>query len=184
MPQNLFQQPANGEPYLSGTEWEYEDAMNSPRKPPPVVLVYRRPEEPKIGLRDPQKKEKEEQFERVEAFFTQLRNADGSLKGGVNDYETPKEFKELLRQHLEDILFRRLQHFLPVGKAKPTTATVPPEYLAWLEHDCADVSLLGQDIQKSHSFTLSHVYVPALTRTVLPLEKVAGRKGPKYWKRN
>jgi hypothetical protein len=29
--------------------------------------VYRRTEEPKIGLRDPQKKEKEEQFERVEA---------------------------------------------------------------------------------------------------------------------
>ena len=76
----------NGEPYLSGTEWEYEDAVNSPREPRPEVLVYRRTEEPKIGLRDPQKKEKEEQFERVEAFFAQFRNADGSLKGGVNEY--------------------------------------------------------------------------------------------------
>ena len=168
----------NGEPYLSGTEWEYEDAVNSPRDPRPKVLVYRRTEEPKIGLRDPQKKEKEEQFERVEAFFTQFRNADGSLKSGVNDYETPKEFKDLLRQHLEDILFRRLQPFLPVGKAKPTTATLPSEYLAWLEHDCADVSLLGQDIQKSHAFTLSHVYVPALTRPAseLPSEKKSRRE--------
>ena len=33
--------------------------MNSEREPRPQVLVYRRTEEPKIGLRDPKKKEKE-----------------------------------------------------------------------------------------------------------------------------
>ena len=58
LPDNL--RKANGEPYLSGTEWEYEDAVNSAQEPRPEVLVYRRTEEPKIGLRDPQKKEKEE----------------------------------------------------------------------------------------------------------------------------
>jgi hypothetical protein len=72
------------------------------------VLVYRRSEEPKIGLRDPQKKEKEEQFERVEAFFAQFRNADGSLKGGGNVYATPHEFKTLLSQHLQEVVWRRL----------------------------------------------------------------------------
>lgn len=41
---------------------------------------------------------------------------------------------------------------------------VPPEYLAWLNRRCAAVELLGQDVQKSHAITLSHVYVPALTR--------------------
>ncbi len=93
LPDNM--RKPNGEPYLSGTEWEYEDAVNSPNQPPPAVLVYRRTEEPKIGLRDPQKKEKEEQFERVEAFFARLR----SLKRGVNEYATPGDFKGLLRQH-------------------------------------------------------------------------------------
>ena len=34
----------NGEPYLSGTEWEYEDAVNSPAQPRTEVLVYRRTE--------------------------------------------------------------------------------------------------------------------------------------------
>src|SRR5512132_2998668 len=58
----------NGEPYLSGTEWEYEDPVNS-RQSRPDVLLYRRTAEPLISLRDPKKKEKEEQFERVEAFF-------------------------------------------------------------------------------------------------------------------
>ena len=41
----------NGESYLSGTEWEYEDAVSSPQQPRPQVLVYRRTEKPKVDLR-------------------------------------------------------------------------------------------------------------------------------------
>jgi hypothetical protein len=36
----------DGERYLSGTEWEYLDAVNSRWEPKPAVLVYRRTEEP------------------------------------------------------------------------------------------------------------------------------------------
>src|SRR5512135_972638 len=93
----------NGELYLSGTEWEYEDAIHSLQQPRPEVLVYRRTEEPKIGLRDPKRREKEEQFERVEAFFARFGNDDGSLKGGINEYATPSEFKTLLSQHLQAV---------------------------------------------------------------------------------
>ena len=165
-----------GEPYLSGTEWEYEDAVNSPQQPRPDVLIYRRTEEPKIGLRDPQKKEKEEQFERVDVFFEQFRNPDGSLKGGVNEYATPSDFRGLLGQHLDEILCRRLQPFAAIREAQSPVATIPSEYLAWLKRTCADVSLLGQDVQKSHSFTLNHVYVPALTRPrSKPLAQRTGR---------
>ena len=39
-----------GEPYLSGTEWEYLDTINSPLEPKPAVLVYRRTERPKVEL--------------------------------------------------------------------------------------------------------------------------------------
>lgn len=42
----------DGEPYFSGTEWEYVDAANSQRQPRPVVLVYRRTEKPKVDLDD------------------------------------------------------------------------------------------------------------------------------------
>jgi len=71
----------DGAPYLSGTEWEYLDAVNSTREPKPEVLVYRRTEEPIISIRDPNRKEKEEQFERVEEFFARFGNTDGSLVG-------------------------------------------------------------------------------------------------------
>src|SRR5512134_2040696 len=38
---------ANGEPYLSGTEWEYEDACKGQAE----IFIYRRTEEPKVGLK-------------------------------------------------------------------------------------------------------------------------------------
>jgi hypothetical protein len=50
----------------------------------------------------------------------------------------------------------------------PPEATTPPEippaYLDWVWRTHAGVDLLGQDIRQGHHITLSHVYVPALTR--------------------
>jgi formylglycine-generating enzyme required for sulfatase activity len=156
----------NGEPYFSGTEWEYEDAVRSPRQPGPEVFVYRRTETPKVALDDPKLADKLAQFQRVETFFAQFRNADGSLKGGINEYATPSEFKTLLSQHLQEVVWRRLVPSRDDGEAQPVVATIPSEYLAWLQRACSDISLLGQDNHMGQAFTLNHVYVPALTRSV------------------
>ena len=54
----------DGGRYLSGTEWEYEDALQGFKtRGSPEVWLYRRNEEPKIGLKDPEKAEKIEQWE-------------------------------------------------------------------------------------------------------------------------
>ena len=98
-----------GEPYLSGTEWEYEDACNA--RPQPEILVYRRTEEPKIGLADPKWEEKREQYARVERFFERFRNPDGLLGGGYEKYATPAEFAEKLEGNLRSLLARRLADF-------------------------------------------------------------------------
>jgi hypothetical protein len=150
---------ANGDPYRSGTEWEFEDAINAP-EPKPAVLVYRRSEEPKIGLRDPKKKEKEEQFERVEAFFAEL----AAKKRGVNEYETPEAFAALLRKHLEDYLVRRLRTAQENDGKPPVESGVeiPSVYLDWLRRTLPRVDLLGA--QQGRSVTLDSVYVPAVTR--------------------
>jgi hypothetical protein len=167
----------DGERYLSGTEWEYLDAVKSTWVPKPDVLVYRRTEEPMISIRDPNKKEKEEQFERVEAFFAQFRNTDGSLVGGVNEYEAPDAFKALLRQNLDELLHRRLPTTPPNGKLRQTEATVPEAYFDWLRRECADVSLLGQERQQGQALTLSHVFVPALTAPPAELDMpTAGKR--------
>lgn len=58
----------------------------------------------------------------------------------------------------------------PKGKRdQPLAAVIPPAYLEWLRRTCADVSLLGQDIQKGQAITLSQVYVPALLSGRVPL---------------
>ena len=173
----------NGEPYLSGTEWEYEDAVNSPRQPQPEVLVYRRTEEPKIGLRDPQKKEKEEQFERVEAFFARFRNADGSLKGGVNEYATPSEFKVAAAPAPGGDSVSAPASLPPRDEPPPIEPTIPAEYLDWLRRTTVPTSACSaRSASKSHALTLSHVYVPALTappaRTAGPRSE-AGKSGAK-----
>jgi hypothetical protein len=155
----------NGEPYLSGTEWEYEDAVNAPEDSRPDILVYRRTEKPKVELDDPDLTDKQEQFRRVEAFFARFRNPDGSIKGGVNFYATPAEFGALLSQHLHDLLWRRLGPPPADAEAeRPAGTEIPAEYVAWLRRTCADVSLLGQETQTSRAITLNHVYVPALTQ--------------------
>ncbi|HET6520495.1 MAG TPA: hypothetical protein VFG47_11865, partial [Geminicoccaceae bacterium] len=87
----------NGEPYLSGTEWEVEDAFNSDREPKPDVLVYRRTEDPPVKLNDPELDEKREQYARVDQFFQRFRNPDGSARGSITKYATPTEFAERLK---------------------------------------------------------------------------------------
>ena len=149
----------DGTRYLSGTEWEYEDAVNSPRQPRPEVLLFRRTEEPKIGLRDPQKKEKEEQFELVEAFFAQFRNPDGSIKAGVNDYATAAQFEALLSKDLHELLGRRLE-------SQPESGEQPPpadfrKYLQdlWEETAYIDIRGLFTGRPEAQRFPIEDLYI-------------------------
>lgn len=153
----------DGERYLSGTEWEYLDAINSTWDQKPAVLVYRRTQTPQVGLDDDDYADKLAQYKLVKSFFAQFRNADGSLKQGVNEYAEPDVFKEPLQQHLSELLHRLCP--APPSDWKPLTvaATIPNAYLDWLRRECADVSLLGQERQQGQAVTLSHVYVPAVT---------------------
>ena len=95
--------------YFSGTEWEYIDAMEAARKTGrPYVIVYRRTEEPKIGLDDPNFDEKCAQYKLVKAFFSTFTHPDGSIKQGVNFYQTPSDFEKLFSEHLRDLIARLL----------------------------------------------------------------------------
>ena len=115
------------------------------------------------------------QFQRVEAFFARFRNADGSLKGGINEYATPSDFKALLRQHLEEMLYRRLQPSADGVEPPPIAAEIPAEYYDWLRRSLEKVELLGA--KEGRAVTLNHVYVPALTRPApAPAVRKRGRK--------
>ena len=111
----------NGEPYLSGTEWEFENALNS--RPQPELFVYWRKEEPKVGMKDPNWAEKRRQYELVEQFFDQFKNPDGSFRRSWKPYDTTTEFQKYLADDLKSILRERLDSGLYVrGIAKATPA--------------------------------------------------------------
>lgn len=81
---------ADGSRYLSGTEWEYEDAMQAARlSGVPKVVVYRRMEKVLLDPTDAHFDAKLEQWQRVDAFFAAYSNLDGS----IGNLPYPEHFK-------------------------------------------------------------------------------------------
>jgi hypothetical protein len=171
---------ADGSPYLSGTEWEYLDALEAARQhQKPKVLLYRRTEDPPIRVKDPEFDDKKRQWDRVEEFFAALQNPDGSLRGGCNEYSTPADFKEKFRLHLQAAFRDRLDLAPPSSEiAPPREPTLPvavealrDAYLSRLMARCGEVSLAGIDPAAAGQSTaetrlkLNAVYTALLTST-------------------
>lgn len=114
----------DGTPYLSGTEWEYEDALAG--QPQPHVLVYRRSTKVNIDPDDPAVDQLLEQHRRVKQFFQRFQNPDGSLKGGYAPYDSPQAFRDRLRTDLLSFIRRRLDEAKP--DARLTKGKAPPPY--------------------------------------------------------
>jgi hypothetical protein len=109
----------DGTPYLSGTEWEYEDAITA--SPKPHVLVYRRTAKLALDPDDKELEEKSAQWKKVGGFLGRFSNPDGSLKGGFAQYETPQQFKDRLSIDLKSFIVQCLG-----GMAAGAHALHPP----------------------------------------------------------
>lgn len=105
-----YRKPDSGERYLSGTEWEFLDAVAAARKSDgkPFVLLYRRTEEPVIKGFDPVRDEKIAQLDAVKCFFDALQAPDRALLGSYKTYATPSEFRELIESDLRALIAERL----------------------------------------------------------------------------
>src|SRR3954470_17564755 len=115
-------QKANGEPYLSGTEWEFEDAWNADMRP--EVFVYWRKEKAKIELDDPDDPivaEHLRQRRLVKQFLKSFMNPDGSFQGSVTPYDTSTESKKRLETDLKRLLHDRIG----VSNASLVPASIP-----------------------------------------------------------
>lgn len=120
LPHPTYQKP-DGSQYLSGTEWEYVNAITSAEETgKPFVIVYRRIEVPDIKLDDPKRSEKIEQWDRVEAFFAAFNTPRGEAQRGFNTYEKPADFSDLVERHLRELIIRLTQESAEgTLKAKP-----------------------------------------------------------------
>jgi formylglycine-generating enzyme required for sulfatase activity len=120
---------ADGTRYLSGTEWEYWDAVEASRKADglPLVVVYRRDVAPTIQMDDPHFANKYEQWQRVQAFFAAFTNPDGSIRQGHNKHASTDDFTRQLEIHLKQLIRQVVDAFLRRAVPPPPVAapTVP-----------------------------------------------------------
>ena len=122
-----FKRP-DGTPYASGTEFEFEDAVDGHRAQGfPDLLVYRKTAEPVVSLQDEQallarlgQKKALDLF--VEKWFH--AGGEGALVAAFHQFESSAVFEELLEEHLRKLIERRL----PKAQPGQTPVTAPPRW--------------------------------------------------------
>ncbi|RLA19722.1 MAG: hypothetical protein DRQ62_11505, partial [Gammaproteobacteria bacterium] len=129
-----FELKEDGSPYLSGTEWEYLNAIKGFRNhQKPAVWVYRREGVPSPELDDPNYKSIVEQWKKLKKFFDAFTNPNGTLASGFNPYKTPDDFRQLFEQHLRDRLDKLLES-LPAAESIAESTSRQTEFTPiWTE---------------------------------------------------
>lgn len=100
----------DGTRYSSGTEYEFEDALESyRRRKVPDVLVYRKTAETLTLLDRAVVTERLAQKEALDAFLDRwFRAPDGSFIAAFHQFQRPAEFEDLLERHLRKLIQDRL----------------------------------------------------------------------------
>ena len=99
----------NGSPYLSNTEWEFLDAMDASRQAGgPAVWLYRRYPLLMYCSDDPKYSQQLEQWQKLETFFSSLKNTDDTESARFHAFESSEQFQQQLEKHLCNHLMRTL----------------------------------------------------------------------------
>lgn len=101
----------DGSAYASGTEFEFEDAVEGFRlNGKPEIMAYRKTAQAALPLDsellDDYLRQKHELDRFVARWFK--NDADGSLKGAFHSFASPADFEELLEAHLSRLVEQRL----------------------------------------------------------------------------
>jgi hypothetical protein len=160
-------------PYLSGTEWEFQDAVRARRS----ILLYRCTAKVPTDLDDPELENKRTQKRLVDQFFERLKGPAGASGAAHATYDTPGKFTELLEHNLRHLLEELLAtgplterqpasssaHGRTRREAKRPPPAVPAAYRDWLKKDTGRLEVLGIGGAQGRSLFLGSVYVPLLT---------------------
>src|ERR1035441_9547702 len=113
----------DGSRYASGTEYEFEDALNGhSRKGTPDILVYRKSAEP-VAVLDKTIVERLAQKEALDAFIQHwFQASDGSFTAAFNNFSGPAVFEELVEKHLRKLLEARAKEIGGAADSQPVPA--------------------------------------------------------------
>ena len=103
---------ADGSRYNSGTEYEFEEAIEGFRKNgKPEMLVYRKTAPPSVRLDDEEELlARLEQKKKLDVFVDKWFHdkAEGTLVAAFHAFESPSDFENLLETHLRKLVERQL----------------------------------------------------------------------------
>lgn len=101
----------DGTPYDSGTEYEFETALEAYRRSAqrtPRILIYRRTEIPSFPAEPPElRRDRERQWEALKSFLEHwFKDATdgGTFRAAFNTYGNTADFEERLEVHLQKLL--------------------------------------------------------------------------------
>ena len=122
LPGDRFTGPLSGGE-VSGTEWEFEDALKSYReRNSPEILMYRKTADPTFSLGDTKvAREQLEQKERVDAFFRRwFADPDRDTPTAASrSFADATQFAEMLEDHLRALVARRIDSAGAVAAGAP-----------------------------------------------------------------
>jgi len=113
----------DGTRYESGTEYEFEEAMEGFRKNgKPDLLVYRKTAPPSVRLDDEEEllsrlSQKKKLDEFVDKWFHD--KAEGTLVAAFHAFESPSDFENLLESHLHKLIERQLPKSVAAASGSP-----------------------------------------------------------------
>ena len=111
LPEADFRGAISGRP-VTGTEWEFEDALKAARENgTPDLMLYRKTNPISVSLDDDAELERRREQKRlIEEFMSQWFGSreNGHFSAASQSFETTEEFEEKLYAHLHAILERRI----------------------------------------------------------------------------
>jgi Tfp pilus assembly protein PilF len=114
---------ADGSSYASGTEFEFEDAVEAFRRTgKPDIVVYRKTATPEWSADPDTAAEQLKQQQLLQGFVAKwfMNPADGSLKAAFHSFASSADFEELLEAHLTRLVARHLPPGVRARTVSPT----------------------------------------------------------------
>lgn len=111
----------DGRAPVTGTEWEFEDALASQkRRGAPDLLAYRKQVAPLVSLKDrAARTAAEEQWEKLEAFWSRWFINRGEFRTAFGEFVDLDGFEAKLKSDLRKLIERRISDLINANQAAP-----------------------------------------------------------------
>jgi WD40 repeat protein/TPR repeat protein len=100
----------DGRAPVTGTEWEYEEALKAAREVgTPDLLVYRSREDARVRTLDSERRRKDiEQLEELDRFWSRHFANQGTYLGAYTEFTSGAEFAAAFEKHLRKLIEKRI----------------------------------------------------------------------------